>query len=170
MQDQSGQLKAGTPESFLKSNFQDSRPSFSPDGRWLAYQSDESGKGEVYVRAFPPPSASSSGSAGQGGKQQISNNGGGAPHWSRGGHELMYRSGDQVMAVSYSVKGDAFVPERPRVWIAKLGGTNWDLAPDGKRVVALIPEGAAQAPQPEHVIVMLQNFADELRRRVPLGK
>ena len=74
------------------------------------------------------------------------------------------------MAVSYSVKGDAFVPEKPRVWIARLGGINWDLAPDGKRVAVVIPEGPAQAPQQEHVIVMLQNFADELRRRVPLGK
>ena len=59
------------------------------------------------------------------------------------------------------------------MWITSLGGAsagNWDLAPDGKRVVAVIPERPAQAPQQEHVIVMLQNFADELRRRVPLGK
>jgi hypothetical protein len=59
------------------------------------------------------------------------------------------------------------------VWITSLSGTSgfdWDLAPDGKRVVALIPEGTGQAPPPEHEIVMLQNFSDELRRRVPLGK
>lgn len=74
------------------------------------------------------------------------------------------------MAVSYSVKGDSFVAEKPRVWIATLGGSVWDLAPDGKRVAVVIPEGSAQAPQQEHVIVMLQNFADELKRRVPLGK
>ena len=74
------------------------------------------------------------------------------------------------MAVSYSVNGDTFVAEKPRVWIAKLGGTAWDLAPDGKRVAVVIPEGSAQAPQQEHEIVMLLNFADQLRRRVPLGK
>ena len=68
--DQGGQLKAGTPEPFLKSTFTDLDPSFSPDGRWLAYQSNESGTNEVYVRAFPPPSS------GQGGRWQISNNGG----------------------------------------------------------------------------------------------
>jgi serine/threonine-protein kinase len=68
LEDQGGQLKAGKPEPFLKSNFVDQGPSFSPDGRWLAYDSSESGRNEVYVRAFPPPSASSSGSAGQGGK------------------------------------------------------------------------------------------------------
>ena len=89
-QDQGGQLKAGTPEPFLKSTFTDSTPSFSPDGRWLAYQSNESGTNEVYVRAFPPPSS------GQGGKWQISNNGGTVPRWSRTGHELVYQSGDQI--------------------------------------------------------------------------
>ena len=59
LQDQGGQLKAGTPEPFLKSSFNDVAPAFSPDGRWLAYQSNESGTYEVYVRALPPPSASS---------------------------------------------------------------------------------------------------------------
>jgi len=77
------------------------------------------------------------------------------------------------MTVSYAVNGPTFVADKPRVWIAAYGGTEWDLAPDGKRVAVVIPEGSAQssqAPQQEHEIVMLQNFADELRRRVPLGK
>ncbi len=163
LNDQGGQLKPGTPERFLTSTFSDQDPSFSPDGRWLAYSSNESGRREVYVRAFPPPSS------GQGGKWQISNSRGANPHWSRTGRELVYQSGDQLLTVSYAVNGTAFVADKPRVWIAALGGTDWDLAPDGKRVAVLIPEGTAQAPQAEHVIVMLQNFADELRRRVPLG-
>jgi hypothetical protein len=53
------------------------------------------------------------------------------------GRELIYLQGDQLMAVSYSVNGDSFVAEKPRVWIDKLGGTgfpDWELAPDGKRV------------------------------------
>lgn len=82
----------------------------------------------------------------------------------------MYRSGNQLMTVSYAVNGATFVAEKPRVRIAALGGTDWDLAPDGKRVAVVIPEGSAQAPQQEHVIVMLQNFADERRRRVRAGK
>ncbi len=98
VEEQGGQLKAGKPEQFLKSGFSDFAPSFSPDGRWLAYHSDESGKNEVYVRAFPPPSA------GQGGKWQISNSGGSAPEWSRNGHDLLYLSGDQIMAVSYTAE------------------------------------------------------------------
>jgi len=74
------------------------------------------------------------------------------------------------MAAHYTVKGDTFVPERPRVWIAKLGGTQWDLAPDGSRVLVLASLEAGAASRPDHHVVFLQNFFDELRRRVPMGK
>ena len=74
------------------------------------------------------------------------------------------------MAASYAVKGDTFVPGKPRVWIAKLGGTQWDLAPDGKRVVVMTAVDTEEAPKPEHEIVMLQNIFDELRRKVPVAK
>jgi eukaryotic-like serine/threonine-protein kinase len=165
LEDQGGQLKAGKPEQFLKSSFNDYAPSFSPDGRWLAYTSNESGKDEVYVRAFPPPSS------GQGGKWQISNSGGMWPIWRRNGHDLIYESGDQIMAVSYTVKGDTFVAEKPRVWIAKLGAhKGWDLARDGKRLLVLTPVESAEAPKQEHEVVFLINFFDELRRRAPAGK
>jgi serine/threonine-protein kinase len=168
LEEQGGKLKAGKPEQFLKSSSADISPAFSPDGRWLAYTSNESGRDEGYVRAFPPPAPNSGG--GQGGKWQISNNGGTGSRWSRTGHELMYRSGDQIMAASYAVKGDTFVPEKPRVWIAKLGGTQWDLAPDGKRVVVMTAVDTAEEPKPEHEIVMLQNIFDELRRKVAVAK
>jgi WD40 repeat protein len=189
LEDQGGQLKAGTPEPFLKSRFNDVTPAFSPDGRWLAYRSDASGKNEIYVRAFPPRSASSSGSAGPGGQWQISNSDGvqpiWSPIWSRNGHELLYLSGDQIMAASYAVKGETFVAAKPRVWIAKAGLTStylnamaaggsvpgmWDLAPDGKRAAVVTPVESAGAPKQEHEVVFLENFIDELRRRVPLGK
>ena len=164
LEDQQGRLKAGKPEQFLKSGFTEFGASFSPDGRWLAYYSNESGKYEVYVRAFPLPSS------GQGGKWQISNGGGTSSHWSRNGHDLLYRSGDQIMAASYSVKGDTFVAEKPRVWLLTLGGTQWDLAPDDKRVLVLAPVEPAEAPKQEHEVVFLINFLDYLRQRVPLGK
>jgi hypothetical protein len=177
LQDEGGRLKAGTPEPFLKSGSNDVAPSFSPDGRWLAYQSNESGTNEVYVRAFSPPSASSPGSAGQGGKWQISNAGGTQPRWSRSGHDLIYQSGDQLMAASYTASGDTFVAEKPRLWMATIGSGGslfdnaaWDLAPDGKRVIVAVPVESSEAPKPEHEVVFLQNFVDELRRRVPLGK
>jgi hypothetical protein len=60
------------------------------------------------------------------------------------------------------------VAEKPRVWIAKLGGRAWGLAPDGKRAVVLTPVESAEAPKQEHEVVFLFNFFDELRRRVPL--
>jgi hypothetical protein len=74
------------------------------------------------------------------------------------------------MAASYTVKGDTFVVEKPRVWIAKTGGTQFDVAPGGKRVAVLTSVDSAGAPKQEHEVVFLQNFFDELRRRVPLGK
>ena len=71
--------------------------------------------------------------------------------------------------------------EKPRVWIAKLGGTpfqvlnpaqqmDWDLVPDGKRVAVLTPLETPEARTQEHEVVFLENFFDELRRRVPVGK
>jgi Tol biopolymer transport system component len=161
VEDQRGQLKAGKPEQFLKSGFNDYAQAFSPDGRWLAYASDESGKVEVYVRAFPPPSS------GQGAKWQISNGGGTNARWSPNGHDLFYRSGDRIMAASYTVKGESFMAEMPRLWIAKLGGLAWDVAPDGKRVLVLTPVESAEALKQEHEVVFLENFFDYLRQHVP---
>jgi hypothetical protein len=74
------------------------------------------------------------------------------------------------MAVSYAVRGDTFAAETPRVWPAKLGEAEWDLAPDGKRLLVVTPVESAEAPTQDHEIVMLQNFFDELRRKVPVGK
>jgi hypothetical protein len=91
------------------------------------------------------------------------------PRWSRSGHELVYQSGDQVMAARYTVQGDTFVAEKPRVWIAKLGGTLFDVAPDGRRVAVLAPVASADAPKQEHEVVLVLNFFDELRRRAPVS-
>jgi hypothetical protein len=81
------------------------------------------------------------------------------------------------LAATYTVKGDTFVADKPRVWIAKLGaaptglvGSTWDLARDGARVVVVTPVESAGAPKQEHEVVFVQNFFDELRRRVPVGK
>ena len=103
--------------------------------------------------------------SGAGDQVQVSNNGGTQPVWSPNKHDLLYQSGDQIMAVSYVEKGDIFVPDPPRVWLAKLdGATGWDLNPDGKRVAAIMPSHS----ETDHVIVMWQNFFDYLRQRVPV--
>jgi dipeptidyl aminopeptidase/acylaminoacyl peptidase len=176
---QCSQLKSGAPEPFLKTQFSDARPVFSPDGHWLAYGSNESGRYEVYVRALPPQAS------GKTGKWQISNSGGGDPKWLHNGRELLYQTGDiggesvnpehtasvrQIMAVELHSAGDGLVVDKPRLWLDKLGGIEFDLTPDGKRLAVLTPVESAGAPKPGHEIAMLLNFFDELRRKVPVGK
>jgi Tol biopolymer transport system component len=155
-------LRAGKPEVFLQTQADERHPTFSPDGRWLAYSSDESGTFQVYVRAFPD----------KGGKWQISNSGGVYAMWSRNGHELFFETLDNhIMVAAYTVKGDSFVADKPRVWSEKqLGGIvnaikNVDLAPDGKRVVALMPVETAEAQKAQNQVIFLDNFFDEVRRR-----
>jgi Tol biopolymer transport system component len=166
LEETNGLLKAGKPEQVLKSPFTEVSAAFSPDGKWLAYCSNATGTYEVFVQASPD----------NGGRWQISNNGGTFPVWSPNRRDLLYQSGDQIMAVAYTAKGDRFVVEKPRVWLAKLGGfhapfgTAWDLAPDGKRVAVVTPEETPGAPKQDHDVVMLLNFLDELRRRAPLNK
>jgi hypothetical protein len=133
---------------------------FSPDGNWLAYMSNATGTNEVFVRSFPDTS----------GRWQVSNNGGTSPAWSPNSRDLLYQSGDQIMLVAYTAKGKTFMAEKPRVWLAKLGGTAWDLTPDGKRVAVITPEEAPGAPKQDHHVVFVLNFFDELRRRAPLNK
>ena len=103
------------------------------------------------------------------GKWQVSNSGGSSPQWSKTG-DLIYQSGDQILAARYTVSGDTFVPDKPRVWIAKYAGTDWDLAPDGTRIVALMPVEGRETPKADNGFVFLEHFFDELRRRAPLPR
>lgn len=160
-------LRAGKPEVFLQTPADERNPSFSPDGRWIAYSSDESGTFQVYVRAFPD----------KGGKSQISNSGGTYPMWSRNGHELFFETLDShIMVAAYTEKGDSFVADKPRVWSEKqIGGVvhnirGFDLAPDGKRIVALMPVETAEGQKAQSHVIFLMNFSDEVRRKVPVGK
>jgi Tol biopolymer transport system component len=149
---------AGKPEHFLQTPFWDTTPMISPDGQWLAYESNESGRDEVYVRRFPAP----------GGKLLISTDGGNSPVWSRKGRELYYRSGEGMMAVRYTMSGEAFLAAKPRVLAEKKDLGFFDLAPDGKGFAVVQPE-ASQGKGPAQVTFLL-NFFDELRRRAPVGK
>jgi serine/threonine protein kinase/Tol biopolymer transport system component len=162
LESDSAGLRAGKPEAFLQTPADERTPSFSPDGRWLAYVSDESGTFQVYVRAFPD----------KGGKWQISNSGGWLPIWSRNGHELFFEALDNhIMVAPYAVKSDIFVADKPRVWSEKqivgltLTSRNVDLAPDGKRVVALMPVEATEGQKAQNHVVFFENFFDEVRRR-----
>ncbi len=158
--------KAGKAEPFLADpKLVEVDPAFSPDGKFLAYASNESGPNEVFVRPFPGP----------GGKWKISTNGGKFPAWSRTAHEILYQDfDDHIMAVNYTSQGDTFKPGIPHVWsstqVRRIGvQKNFDVSPDGKRVVMFPRPTAEQSPGSVHVTFLL-NFFDEVRRRVPTDK
>ncbi len=160
--------KAGKPEVFLRSPAQETWARFSPDGRWVAYASDESGTREIYVRPFPGP----------GGKWQISSGGTtGGPVWSRDGRQLFFGSPEnKIMVSDYTVKGNSFSYSKPRVWsdtaLSSPAGADpyFDIAPDGKRFVVIPRPDSAQEKQGNLHATFLLNFADEVRRRIPVGK
>ncbi len=157
--------RLGKAEVFLRTSFSEWDPAFSPDGHWLVYSSDESGKEEVYVRPFPGP----------GGKSQISTGGGSYPLWSRDGRKLFFLTPDWlIMVTNCTAKGDSFAAGKPQVWarenLPSLGGNYpYDLAPDGKRFAVVLNPGGTQVRSTDSVTVLL-NFFDELRRKVPPGK
>ena len=92
--------------------------------------------------------------------------------WSRNGHELFYRTEDQrIMVANYTVKGESFVADKPRIWsgrqLANLGlALNFDLMPDGKRFVVLMPAQSVEPREAESHVTLMVNFLDEVRRRV----
>ncbi len=93
------------------------------------------------------------------------------PVWSHNGRELFFGTEDnQIMVAAYTVKGDSFVADKPRVWsekrLASVGpAANYDLAPDGKRVAALMPAETPEGQKAQSHVIFLENFFDELRRR-----
>jgi serine/threonine-protein kinase len=163
--------KAGAPKPFLNSPFNEQHAAFSPDGRWLAYSSNESGIPEVYVRPFPGP----------GGKWLISAGGGLFPKWSRNGRELFYRTMDsKIMMAAYTTTGDSFHADKPQLWSpGQFTGrgpvSNFDMHPDGKRSVvlkdsAVLKDSVAGEAKAVNKVSFILNFFDELRRKVPTGK
>ena len=151
---------------FLNSRAFEGWPEISPDGRWIAYVSDESGRWEIYVRPFPGP----------GGKWLISQEGGMEPLWARNGKQLFYRSTDpwgQVWLVDVRTNG-GFSASKPRLLFKAPGLTqgapirSWDLSLDGQRFLILKLEEAKSTPVTEMVLV--QNWFEELKRLIPAGK
>ena len=149
----------GKPTVFLNSRFEEREPMFSPDGRWLAYWSNEGGRDDVYVQPFPGP----------GGKWLISSGGGSSPTWSRTKRELFYTLNAQIWVVPFSVEGDTFRAEKPRLWsdarvlLRGLFNRTFDLHPDGERVALAPSEQTPSGARPTH-LTLLFNFVDELRR------
>jgi serine/threonine-protein kinase len=153
-----GGLKAGKPTPLLNGPYIEGAPMFSPDGRWIAYTSNESGRAEVYVRAFPGP----------GGKWQVSTEGGSHPTWSRTKQELVYGVGGQIMVADYQVVRTAFRSEKPRLWSEvrydwRGPRRMFDLHPDGERLV-LAPSSKSASDGKSDKMVFVFNFFDQLSR------
>jgi hypothetical protein len=133
-----------TPSPLVQSPFDEQGARFSPDGRYVAYYSNESGRYEVYVAPFPV----------SGGKTRVSVGGGRRPHWSRDGRELFYLSDDGLVSVPVRL-GPSVEPGAPALLFAVKGSSTWldfDVSSDGRRFLAVVPEFIADA-QPLTVVL-----------------
>jgi len=148
---------------FLRTQFVESAPRFSPDGRWLTYDSNESGRSEIYVRPYPGP----------GEKSQISTEGGKEPVWNPNGRELFYRSGDKMMAVDVATQPTFAAGKSRMLFEGHYLPTpnyfqNYDVSSDGQRFLMLKPVEQAQAAPAQTINVVL-NWFEELKQKAPVG-
>ena len=152
----------GEPEVFLQTDFAERAPDFSPDGRWLAYTSNQSGRWEVYVRPYPKGK----------GQWRVSTDGGRYPQWSRDSRELFYRDGDRMMVVDYAADGDAFVHGRPELLFEVPAAETlayYDVTADGQRFFVLLPEGDEEDPETERPqLTLVTHWFEEVERPVPI--
>jgi serine/threonine protein kinase/Tol biopolymer transport system component len=152
------------PRALLQEPFNEAAPMFSPDGRWLAYVSDESGQYEIYVRPFPSLD----------GKWRISTDGGEGPLWNPNGRELFYRNGDKMMAVdvttqpTFSAGRPKMVFEGPYAPDPSGGRPNYDVSRDGQRFL-MMKSLELQGVSLTQINVVL-NWFEELKAKVPVGK
>ena len=151
------------PQPFLQTQFNEAAAQFSPDGNWVAYASDESGRNEIYVQPYPGP----------GGKWQISTDGGREPLWNRNGRELFYRNGNKMMSVEIATK-PSFSLGTPKVlfeWryesLPGISTPNYDVSPDGQRFLML---KAAQQDVSAREIDVVLNWFEELKLKASQGK
>ena len=155
--------EAAEPRPFHQNGFNERWASFSPDGRYLAYSSDQSGRFEIYISAYPGPGAVT----------QVSAEGGTNPLWSRDGRELFYQNEKKMMGVKVSTQPSVSVGVAQELFREDFSspdrrsfGREYDVTPDGKRFVMLAPAGQTVSPPQIHVIV---HFPEELRRLVSAG-
>ncbi len=151
--------EGGKPELFLGTRFEELDARFSPDGRWVAYQSDESGHEEIYVRPFPGP----------GGRWQVSSGGGVTPRWSPDGSRLFFLQAAQLYEVDIRVEGDAVQAGRPQpvVELPGLRRTLWALSADGEQFLFVQnPEGTAgdaEGKPTQNLVRFTFHWFEELR-------
>jgi len=152
-------LKDRQSQPFLRTPFTESIPQFSPDGHWMAYISNESGRYEVYVQPYPGP----------GGKWQISTDGGTEPVWNPTGRELFYRDGRKMMSVEISTQA-GFTTAKPRMifegpyLLSPATTPNYDVSRDGQRFLML--KSSEMGEEAATQINVVFNWCEELKRRV----
>ena len=149
------------PSVFLKTPFREAWGAFSPDGRWVAYQSNESGRMEIYVRPFVPPDAAGTATV-AGGQWQVSTAGGIMPAWRPDGRELYYLNpAGAMMAAPITVTGAVLEPGAPVVLfptrifgggVDAQQGRQYDVAPDGRFLINTVLNSATTP------ITLLQNW------------
>ena len=157
-----------TPSVFLKTRFREGYSAFSPDGRWVAYESNESGRNEIYIRPFVQPAAANKPSTPAGGQWQVSTAGGIYPRWRRDGKELYYLNpAGAMMAVPITVIGTTLGPGAPVVLFPTrivgggddaAQGRQYDVDSNGRFLINTVLDNAA-AP-----ITLLQNWNPEAKR------
>ncbi|MEZ5421038.1 MAG: hypothetical protein R2708_27375 [Vicinamibacterales bacterium] len=142
-------------EVLLDGDFAQLDPQVSPDGRWMAYQSDESGGFEIYVRPYPNVRA---------GRWQVSRRGGMSPRWNANGRELFFFDGGGLTAVPVTTSGTfaAGAPRRLFPLLPTMGslGTDYEVAADGRRFLFILPE--AGPPPPRAAVVWALNWLNTL--------
>jgi Tol biopolymer transport system component len=143
------------PQPYLQGAYSYRAGHISPDGRWMAYTSNESGRTEVYVTTVPEP----------GGKWQISTEGGEAPLWAPDGREIFYRKERKVLAAGVKLT-PAFAVSKPETLFEGEYFGEWTIAPDGRRFLMMKDEGAASVPK--HLDLVL-GWLDEMKSRAPGG-
>jgi eukaryotic-like serine/threonine-protein kinase len=152
------------PVLLLATEFTEGQGSFSPDMRWIAYTSNESGRAEVYVRPFIPSGPSGMPALGEG-KWQVSKDGGQSPKWRGDGKEILFQApptGTRKMAVDVKANGAAFEIGIPQQVFQSPLDYGWDVTSDGKRfLMSVLPQGqqAAQVP-----ITVVLNWPALLRK------
>jgi protein kinase-like protein/WD40 repeat protein len=157
-------------EPLIRTPFTELNAEISPDGRWLAYESNESGQRQIYVRPFPNIST---------GRWQVTGGGGTRPLWAKNGRELFYMTTDGPEATLMSVPiqpastWSAGTPTKlfsGRFFFTETGvgeGRTYDVSPDGRRFLMIKEAGSANQPPASTSLVVVQNWFEELKRLVP---
>jgi serine/threonine-protein kinase len=143
----------------IEEPFDQTHASLSPDGRWIAYASNESGRYEVYVRPFPDVASR---------KWPISQGGGTSPLWARTGRELFYRSDEAMMVVAIETEPSLSAGAPTALFEASyfrgIVSRHYDVAPDGERFLMIKQSASEDAPDEIRVVL---NWFQELERLVP---